>query len=219
MTARGSGPRGSAVVLMVIAAALALGGCGSDDGGATSSPTPSVQTASWAQEVVTGEKLWQASNDGLTLTAYVMGEDTAEQDALYFDDVTNEPLVAKGDRILFVNLVLTNTGDETRYIATDQPKLLAAPAESPYTQQGVAEITYASDDQWREHDVWYHTVRLGSGQSSPYPLAPGERCARGYILPLSLGLEWGFVGAVWVYAGTDDSGRSVTFEPQSHTFT
>lgn len=208
----------------MVAAGLVLGGCGGDEGGATGSSAPTsssaatVQAAPWAEEVSTGERLWQASSDGFTLTAYVMGEDTAVRESFYADDVTGEPLVAAGDLLVFVNLVLTNTSNKVQYVATDQPKLLAAPFESPYAQQGVADITYASDFQWRDHDVWYHSVRLGSGVSSPYPLAPGESCARGYILPLGLGVEWAFIGAVWVYEGEDDSGRAVTFEQQDHTF-
>ncbi len=194
---------------------LALGGCDSASDEPTSSP--SATAAPWAREIATGEQLWQASADGLTVTAYAMGEDTAPSDSYFLDDVTNAPLVAAGDRILFINLVLTNTSDTTQYIATDQPKLLAAPAESPY-QQGVADITFASDAQWRDHGVWYHSVRLDSGYSSPYPLAPGESSPRGYVLPLDLGAEWAFIPAVWVYENEDDPGRSVTFEQQSYTF-
>ncbi len=210
----------------MVAAGLVLGGCGGgDEGGVTGSSAPttsasasSVQAAPWAEEISTGDELWQVSGDGFTLTAYAMGEDTAQRESYYSDDVTNEPLVAAGDPVVFVNLVLTNTSDEVQYVATDQPKLLAAPFESPYAQQGVADITYATDSQWRHHDVWYHSVRVGSGVSSPYPLAPGESCARGYILPLGLGVQWAFIGAVWVYDGEDDPGHAVTFQQQDHTF-
>ncbi|MCL2849746.1 MAG: hypothetical protein FWE61_06850 [Micrococcales bacterium] len=197
------------VVLMV--AALASGGCAADDPGRR----PAL-AAAWAEPVLTGDELWQVTTQGLTVTAYLMGEDTAAAGSFVVDDVTNAPVVAAGDRLVFVNLVVTNTSKTITHVATDQPKLRAAPAQSPY-ERGVAEITLATDAQWRAHDVWYHTVRVGAGAGS-YPLAPGESCARGYVLPLTLGLEWAFVAAVWVYDGPDDPGHAVTFDRQTYTF-
>jgi len=78
---------------LTVVAVVALSGCGADGHGSLATPSASawtapVRTAPWAEEVVTGEQLWQASAEGLTLTAYDMGEDTAAFDSGYSDDVT-----------------------------------------------------------------------------------------------------------------------------------
>lgn len=208
---------------LVLVAALVLGGCGAGDH-AAATPSAVGKAAPWAQEVATGDELWQVSSEGLTLTAYAMGEDTAEYDSYAADDETNELLVVAGDPIMFVNLVLTNNGDEVRYLTTRQPMLVAAPRESPYMRQGVAEITRASSAQWESHNLSYESLQKGSSYHSPFALAPGESCARGFILPLKLGHEWGFVGSVWVFGGVDehglaaDSGRAVRFDTRYYTF-
>ena len=144
------------MVLVVTVAATAFGGCGGDDtkspsvGSMTSPlagpviPVGPVTAAPWAEEVVTSDDvLWQVSAEGFTLTAYHMGEDTAVEDSLFSDDDTDELLVAAGDPIVFVNLVLTNTSDQTQYIGLDQPDLMATSVERPYAEQGVADITLA----------------------------------------------------------------------------
>lgn len=216
--------KGFSGAALVVVAVLALGGCGADSHG-TSTPTvslPPTRSAPWAEPVSTGEELWQTSSEGLTLTAYNMGEDTATFDSEYSDDVTNEPLVAAGDPVVFVNVVVTNTSDQTQFLANDVPDLFAAPRESPYQEQGLAEVADVSDLQWQSHHVWYHSVRTGADSQmgsdpSPWRLAPGESCAMGYALPLSLGHEWGFIGTVWVYEN-DDPIRAITFDQQNYTF-
>jgi len=222
--------RRAVAVAAAVLVAASMSSCSSDDT-QTQDPTVSSvstqavgETAPWARDVVTGDQLWQASTEGMTLTAYAMGLDTSEFDSHFSDDDTGEPLVRVGDSILFVNLVLTNNGNSVQYLSTRQPTLLALPRESPYRTQSVAEITMASSAQWASHNVSFESVRQGSGVLSPFPLSPGESCARGFILPLDLGREWAFGGAVFVYSEIDDRGnavrpgRVIEFETQYYTF-
>ena len=221
MTVRSRVPALCLGIMMVVT----FGGCQAGDPTAASDPSAQpTQAAPWALDVATGTQMWQTSSEGLTLTAYDMGEDTARWDSGFSDDVTDEPLFTAGDSIVFVNLVLTNTSDKVVYTNLDMPELLAAPAASPYARQGLANVVRASESQWRDHDVWYHTARLdadtrmGDDEPSPWSLAPGESCARGYALPLGLGPQWGFIGSAWIYDNVDDPGRAVAFEPQTYTF-
>lgn len=212
--------------LVLLAAGLVLGvgavsGCGSDSEGAASDAKGTVTAAPWAREITTGEQMWTVAQDGWTVTAYDMGRDVAERDSYVADDTTEEPLVKKGDAIVFVSLVATNTSGTTMFVGIDEPGLWAMPMDSPYTR-GVAGITPASDVQMADHDVWYHSRMPGAEGSAPFAVAPGESFEMGFVLPLALGDggEWQFVASLRVYETKETLiGDELLFERQSHTFT
>jgi len=149
-----------------------------------------------------------------------MGRDVALYDSYFSDDVTNEPLVRGGDSVAMVNIVLTNSGTTTVYAATDTPSLRALTTDHPYAQ-GLENITPMSDRQMTDHGVWYHSPRSPHpGYSSPFPLEPGQSCAMGFALPLTLGHEWLFFPSAYVYDTPDARiGNQVMFDEQTHTFT
>lgn len=197
----------------------AVSGCTSGgDGGGTDATT--VVAAPWAREITTGEVMWTVSQGGWTLTAHDMGRGEARRDSYFSDDTTGEPLVKKGDPIVFVNVVATNTSETTMFVGTDEPGLWAMPMDSPYTQ-GVVGVAPASDGQMTDHGVWYHSRRTGAEESSPFTVAPGESFAMGFVLPLVLGEkgEWVFVPTLWVHETKETViGDELVFERQSYTF-
>lgn len=219
--------RSATAVVLALCLALA-GGCTPDDptpsgvesASATAAPTSGaeVRAASWAREISTGAAMWSTSRDGWTITGYDMGADVAPQDSHFSDPERGQPVVRKGDPIAFVNVVATNTGDKTLYISIDEPDLWAMPIGSGYTQ-GVVGMAPASDQQARDHGIWYHNYSDESDLSYPYPVEPGESCALGGVLPLNLGLDFVFVPQLRAHDDPADMlGHRIEFDQQTYTF-
>ncbi|MCL2467142.1 MAG: hypothetical protein FWF02_05590 [Micrococcales bacterium] len=207
---------------LVLVAVLGSAACsGSGDGVATGGTAKAVgTTAPWARDVQTGDLMWTVTQDGLTVTAYDMGRDTTTQDSYFSDDATNEPLVKAGSPVAMVNIVLTNSGTTTAYVATDTPSVRALTTDHPYPQ-GLEKITPVSDRQMSSHGVWYHSTRSPHpGYNPPYPLEPGQSCAMGFALPLTLGDDWLFFPSAYVYDTPETGiGDMVMFEEQAYTLT
>lgn len=181
-------------------------------------PPPPVKAAPWAREITTGAFMWSTSRDGWTVTGFDMGVGEAPRDAYFSDDETDEPLVKKGDPIVFMNLVATNTSDQTLYISIDEPNLWANPVSKIY-KNGISQVAPATDQQMRDHGIWYHNVADGVRDSYPYPLEPGESCALGFVLPLTFGAEFVFVPHLWAYETAETTmGHEVRFDQQTYTF-
>jgi hypothetical protein len=119
---------------------LGLGACGDDEtttssttdtgqssAAATSKETPSTPTTTedaaastassgdhpkWAQTPTSGgEKISTIKAGDLTVDVFQVGTTKATKNGQFADPDTNKPILAKGDEIVFVNYVITNTGD------------------------------------------------------------------------------------------------------------
>lgn len=67
---------------------------------------------SWAKEPTEGGDLIATVEAGdVTVEVFQMGTAPAPKDGNWVDPDTNEPLIAEGDDIVFVNYVITNNGD------------------------------------------------------------------------------------------------------------
>ncbi|MEA4943963.1 MAG: hypothetical protein VB080_05925 [Propionicimonas sp.] len=186
----------------------------------TAGPTtsPDLRTAPWARPISTGVEMWTTSKDGWTVTAYDMGRGEASQDSSVGEATTNQPLVRKGDPLAFVNLVATNTSDEVRYISIDEPDLWATPA-AKLVKQGVVGVAPATDQQARDHGIWYHNYSDETREHYPFPLQPGESCALGAVLPLSFGTDYLFVPRLAAHADAETMlTTTVEFDQQTYTF-
>lgn len=65
----------------------------------------------WARPATTGGDLVATVEAGdVTVEMYQVGTEQASNDGTYVDSETKEPLLAKGDDIVFVNYVVTNNG-------------------------------------------------------------------------------------------------------------
>lgn len=73
------------------------------------------EAASWAKPTtVQGDKIGTAEVGPYTVDIYQVGTAKAPEDGRWVDPDTNKPLITKGDEIVFLNYVFTNTsGEET----------------------------------------------------------------------------------------------------------
>ena len=109
-----------------VLATFGLAACGSDDADEpeSSETTPAEETEeteaapaaegtpSWAAEPTDGGELISTIEAGdVTVEVYQMGTAPAPKDGNWVDPDTNEPLIAEGDDLVFLNYVVTNNGD------------------------------------------------------------------------------------------------------------
>ncbi|MDR1212576.1 MAG: hypothetical protein LBK54_00490 [Propionibacteriaceae bacterium] len=173
----------------------------------------------WAYPVDPGAVMWQVAGDGWTVTGFDMGTDEATWDSNFLDDASGLPLVRSGDPIVFVNVMVTNTAEETMYVATGQPRLWATPTGRPY-RQGLAYVTRHSEQLALEHGVRQDSLDVTATEiTQVYAVRPRESFARGFALPLGWGREYVFVPSVRVYESPDAViGHEVIFDQRSYTF-
>lgn len=74
-------------------------------------PTEAGATPAWAEEPTTpGELLTTVEAGEVTVEVYQVGTAKAPKDGMFVDPDTNEPILKKGDELVFVNYVITNNG-------------------------------------------------------------------------------------------------------------
>lgn len=116
-------------IVTAAAAAVILSGlaaCGSDDTEPETEPTTATSepaddededaadagTPAWANPATTeGDKIATIEVGDVTVDVYQVGTAEATKTGNFVDPDTNEPLVAVGDELVFVNYVVTNNGD------------------------------------------------------------------------------------------------------------
>ncbi|MQW74481.1 hypothetical protein GHK92_01185 [Nocardioides sp. dk4132] len=82
------------------------------DAAAEVEATPVEGQPDWANPLATGGELISTFDVGdITVEVHQVGTDTAERDGTFVNSETEEPLLAKGEEIVFVNYVITNNGD------------------------------------------------------------------------------------------------------------
>lgn len=128
----------SVFAALTAASLLALSACGGDDEADDPAETPAAQTEEtptagptdeptepetdepagggsepdWAAPVTTpGEQITTIEIGDITVDVYQVGTAPAPKDGSWVDPDTNEPLIAEGDPLVFVNYVVTNNGD------------------------------------------------------------------------------------------------------------
>lgn len=107
---------------------LGTAACGSDDAepaatpsasaapteeATTEAPASSGDLPSWANPVSTeGEKIASGKVGDLSVDVYQVGTEKATKTGQFVNPDDNKPIIAEGDEIVFVNYVVTNTGDD-----------------------------------------------------------------------------------------------------------
>lgn len=81
-----------------------------------------------------GELLTTIEGDGFEVEVYQIGTATSPDDGSFVDPETNEPILKAGDQIVFVNYVITNTGDEAIPLAYNLVAVDAEYADWPWLQ-------------------------------------------------------------------------------------
>lgn len=133
-------------------------------------------TADFAREVTTpGEKLTTITAEGYTVDVYQVGVEKATKDGLFADPDTNKPLIAKGDDIVFVNYVVTNTSGKDIPLSISFVSISARYADWQYLQ-GMDTITDA--DLYAKLKVNDEAYKLGLGDA-PYVWKSGTSYSSG----------------------------------------
>lgn len=176
-------------------ALLGLAACGSDDepaadsgSSASASASPSAEATeesaaategapAWAKPVTKpGKKIATVKAGDVTVDVYQVGTAKATKTGNFVDPEKNEPIIDEGDEIVFVNYVITNTGDPID-LGSSLVDVSARYVDWPYLQ-GMDGIT--DNALYEEQDVQTSGVAPGAFKDpSVYTLGTGETFSYG----------------------------------------
>lgn len=139
-------------------------------------PAGDGTTPEWAKPLTTpGELLTTIEGEGFTVDVYEVGTTTSPKDGLFVDPEENNPIIAEGDEIVFVNYVFTNTGAEAIPLSYSLVSVDARYDDWPYLG-GMDTIT--GNDLFEEMGVNTEGVLPGSGDA-PFAWEPGTSFSYG----------------------------------------
>lgn len=156
----------------------------SEDSSTESAPTDAAAAAAPGEFVTAdiakpvtnpGEKLTTIDGGGFTVDVYQVGVEKATKDGLFADPETNKPIIAKGDDIVFVNYVVTNTSGKDILLSNLFAKITARYADWPYLQ-GMDTVTDL--DLYKKLDINEDAIALDAGEA-PYVWKPGTSYSYG----------------------------------------
>ncbi|GAA3220978.1 hypothetical protein ACFP63_00585 [Oerskovia jenensis] len=127
-----------------------------------------------ASNEVVGTKLGTAEGDGFTVDVYQVSTATATKTGQFADE-SGKPILNPGDPLVFVNYVLTNTGDADLPLSYTIVGVDARYADWPY-MQGMDSIVDSA--LFEAAGVVDSPIAPGSGEA-PFVLAPGQSVAYG----------------------------------------
>lgn len=140
----------------------------------------------WANPVTEeGELISTIELDGgVTVEVYQVGTTTATKTGQFVDPDTNEPIIAEGDEIVFVNYIVSNTGDPidlgSSFVSID-----ARYDDWPY-MQGMDSVV--DSDLFEAQGVNDGALADGSyADPSVYTFGTGEKLAYGENFPYQAG--------------------------------
>jgi hypothetical protein len=138
-------------------------------------PAATGDKPAWAatNEVV-GTQLGTAEGDGFTVDIYQVSTAVATKTGQFADE-SGKPILNPGDPIVFVNYVLTNTGDADLPLTYSIVGVDARYADWPY-MQGMDSIVDSA--LFEAAGVVDSPITPGSGEA-PFILAPGQSVAYG----------------------------------------
>ena len=140
----------------------------------------------WAQPVTEGGELISTIeiDGGVTVEVYQVGTTTATKTGQFVDPDTNEPIIAEGDEIVFVNYVVSNTGDPID-LGSSLVSIDARYDDWPY-MQGMDSVV--DDELFTAQGVNDDAFAEGSYvDPSVYTLGTGEQYSFGENFPYQAG--------------------------------
>ena len=144
----------------------------SDDTTADSGSAASGDSPEWAVPTTTpGEQIATIDAETFTVDVYQVGTATASKTGQWVDPDSNEPLIAEGDEIVYVNYVFTNTGSEPIPLTYSLVSMTPTYADWQYLQ-GMDSIV--DSEQFEEMDVTSFAIAPMSGEEPPFEWAPGQ---------------------------------------------
>ncbi|MFF3065343.1 hypothetical protein ACFVQ3_12350 [Oerskovia sp. NPDC057915] len=190
--------RAALALPLALVAVLGLSACAGDDApeettsASTSVEKPAVEETpaedeaepaaastgdkpAWAaSNAVVGTQLGTAEGDGFTVDVYQVSTAVATKTGQFADE-SGKPILNPGDEIVFVNYVLTNTGDADLPLSYTVVGVDARYADWPY-MQGMDSIVDSA--LFEAAGVVDSPIAPGSGEA-PFVLAPGQSVAYG----------------------------------------
>jgi hypothetical protein len=136
----------------------------------------------WAQPVTEGGELISTIelDGGVTVEVYQIGTTTATKSGQFVDPDSNEPIIAEGDEIVFVNYVVSNSGDPVD-LGSSLVSIDARYDDWPY-MQGMDSVV--DEDLFEEQGVNDDAFAEGSYvDPSIYTLGTGEQYSFGENFP------------------------------------
>ncbi len=144
------------------------------DGGGGAA-TGNGSTPSWANPVTTPETLLTtASGKGFKVDIYQVGTATASTHG-QFVDANNNPIIAAGDQIVYVNYVFTNTGTATIPLGFSLGTVDPTYADWPYLQGMDGIVDSAQEKQENINDSGI----APNGATAPFDWKAGESFSYG----------------------------------------
>lgn len=138
-----------------------------DDSAAASGDSPA-----WAVPTTTpGDQIATIEAETFTVDVYQVGTAQASKTGQWVDPDSNEPLIAEGDEIVYVNYVFTNTGSEPIPLTYSLVSMTPTYADWQYLQ-GMDSIV--DSEQFEEMDVTSFAIDPMSGEEAPFEWAPGQ---------------------------------------------
>ncbi|GAA1978163.1 hypothetical protein GCM10009718_13330 [Isoptericola halotolerans] len=131
----------------------------------------------WANPLTTpGEEITSFTVGDVRVDVYQVGVTQAPKDGLFVDPEKNEPIIAEGDDIVFVNYVITNEGD-TVDLGSSLVNISARYEDWPY-MQGMDTITGA--ELYEEQEVNDSgTHQTAYRDPAVYPFESGQSYSTG----------------------------------------
>ncbi|WP_419202269.1 hypothetical protein [Paenarthrobacter nitroguajacolicus] len=143
-------------------ASTSSGGAGTSSG--------SYKVAAWALPVSeAGDKLGSLKGDSFSVDIYQVATDVASKDSMFVDKETKENLLKKGDPIVYLNYVVTNTS------SADIPlshSLVTPKAKYTDWKYMGGMPSDSSSDGYKKHGLSSSGVKLK--EKAPFVLKPGE---------------------------------------------
>lgn len=133
-------------------------------------------TPQWAEAVTSpGESIATLEGTNFEVEVYQVGVAPSPEDGLLVDPDNNQPVLAEGDDVVFVNYVVTNTSDEAIPMSSSLVSMEATYEDWPYLQ-GMDTI----NDAGLHGEMEVNGDSIADRQDDGiYPLGPGQSISYG----------------------------------------
>ncbi|WP_091464585.1 hypothetical protein [Paenarthrobacter nitroguajacolicus] len=149
------------------ASASPLASTSSEGAGASSG---SYKVAAWALPISeAGDKLGSLKGDSFSVDIYQVATDVASKDSMFVDKETKENLLKKGDPVVYLNYVVTNTSSAD--IPLSHSLITPSAKYTDWKYMG-GMPSDSSSDGYKKHGLSSSGTKLK--EEAPFVLKPGE---------------------------------------------
>ncbi|SEF12133.1 hypothetical protein SAMN04489740_4286 [Arthrobacter alpinus] len=128
------------------------------------------KVAAWALPITdTGDKLGTLKGESFSVDIYQVATDVASKDSMFVDKETNENLLKKGEPVVYLNYVVTNTSSAEVPLSHS---LITPKAEYTDWKYLGGMPSDSSSDGFKKHGLSSSGVKLK--EKDPFILKPGE---------------------------------------------